>query len=223
MGVSSEDVANHFRLWVRAGMTGCEFAKRLAGKADHVAIALHLGPDVPAAAWFESVFDPNADADRAVIAVFPLISSEHALVDFINALDRDRWRVQRRARSSPTGGVLIGMDWTTKNSDLSEAMGFAPFPSMPVPRRSPYVAIATWPGGRANPFRGQGSTPPARPGVVSFLDAKHSLAEAEYEARWAETAGQVTTLMGMPPDDAKLYRRTAFVISPDAAVRLVVD
>ena len=223
MGVSSEDVANHFRLWIRAGMTGCEFAKRLAGKADHVAIALHLESDVPAAAWFDSVFDPNADADRVVIAVFPLISSEHVLVGFINALDRSRWRVQRRAKSSPVGGILVGMDWTTKNGDLSEAMGFAPFASMPVPRRAPHVAIATWPGGRANPFRGQGSTPPARPGVVSFLDAKHGLVEAEYEARWAETVHGVTTLMAMPPDDARLYRRTAFVISPEAAARLVVD
>jgi hypothetical protein len=221
--VSSEDIANHFRLWIRAGMTGCEFAKRLSGKADHVAIALHLDRDVPATEWFESVFDPNSDADRAVVAVFPLISSEHAVVEFINALDRVRWRIQRRTKPSPTGGVLIGMDWTTKNGDVSEAMGFAPILSMPVPRRAPYVAIAMWPGGRSNPFRGQGSTPAARPGVVSFLDAKHGLAEAEYEARWAETTDGVTKLMTMPPDDAKLYRRTAFVISPEAAVRLAVD
>jgi len=58
---------------------------------------------------------------------------------------------------------------------------------------------------------------------VSFLDAKHGLVEAEYEARWAETVHGVTTLMAMPPDDARLYRRTAFVISPEAAARLVVD
>jgi hypothetical protein len=115
------------------------------------------------------------------------------------------------------------MDWTTKNGDTSEAMGFAPFLSMPVPRRAPYVAIATWPGGRANPFRGQGSTPSARPGVVSFLDARHGMDEAEYEAYWAETIDRVTTLMAVPPDDARLYRRAAFVISPDAAARLVVD
>lgn len=221
--MSSEDIEHHFRLWLRAGLTGCEFAKRLAGKADQIAITPYLKVDPPQTDWFENVFDPNADADRSVIALFPLISGEPALVDLINGLARDRWRVQRRVKASPAGGVLVGMDWRTKNGDMSETMGFAPFPWMPVPRRAPYVAIATWPAGRANPYRGQGSTPPARPGIVSFLDAKHGLSEAEYQARWAESTERVTTLMAMPPDDARLYRRTAFVISPEAATGLVVD
>lgn len=204
-------------------MTGCEFAKRLSGKADQVAIAPYLKAEAPSAQWFESVFDPNADTERSIIVLFPLVSSEQALVDLINSLGRDRWRVQRRAKPSPFGGVLIGMDWRTKAGDMSEAMGFAPFLSMPVPRRAPYAAIATWPGGRANPYRGQGSTPPARPGAVSFLDAKHGLGEAEYELRWSETTDRVTTLTAMPPDDARLYRRTAFVLSPEAAEQLVFD
>ena len=204
-------------------MTGCEFAKRFAGKAHQAVIARYLDANAPPVDWFESLFDSDAEGERAVVAVFPLISSERHLIAFLNGLDRGRWRIRRRAKSSPGGDALLGMDWTTKHGDVSEVMGFAPFASMPVPRRAPYVAIATWPGGRANPFRGRGSTPSARPGVVSFLDAKHDLPEAEYETRWAQTTERVTTLMTTPPDDASLYRKTAFVISPEAAGRLIID
>ena len=106
---------------------------------------------------------------------------------------------------------------------ISETMGFAPFASVPVPRRAPYVAIATWPGGRSNPFRGQDLTPPSRTGQVSFLDAPHGMEAADHEQRWHATVGRVTTLMSVPPDDASLYRRTAFVVPPEHAEHLHSD
>ena len=31
-------------------------------------------------------------------------------------------------------------------------MGLAPFGTMPVTRRAPYVCLATWPGGHDNPY-----------------------------------------------------------------------
>lgn len=31
-------VDDHFRLWLRAGMTGCEFARLLAGKLGRIAL-----------------------------------------------------------------------------------------------------------------------------------------------------------------------------------------
>lgn len=218
-----EEAGEHFRLWLRAGMTGCEFARMLAGKANRVAIELHVDAELPRTDWLNSTFDANADADRVVIAVFPRIAGELALVEFLNALGRDdRWRVRRRQRTSPTGGTLLGLEWTTRNGDVSEAMGFAPFASMPVPRRAPYVAIATWPGSRSNAFRGRQPTPPAQLGHVSFLDAPHGLEAAEYERRWDDTVARVTALMSVPPDDASLYRRAAFVIRPEHAAHLRV-
>lgn len=217
----SGDAGEHFRLWLRAGMTGCEFARLLPGKANRVAIELHVDADLPPTEWMNNAFDANAEADRAVIAVFPRILSERALVDFLNALGRDeRWRVTRRAKVSPAGNALVALEWRTKNGDISETMGFAPFASMPVPRRAPYVAIATWPGGRLNPYRGTGSTPSGRPGVVSFLDAPHGFGAEEYEEHWRETSARVKSLMSTPPDDASLYRRVAFVIRPEDAEKL---
>lgn len=211
----------HFRLWLHAGMTGCEFAKLLAGKMGRVAVELHVDAQLPPTEWLNNAFDEHAKADRAVIAVFPMIATEGALVEFLNALGTDsRWRVRRRSKTSPRGGILVGLEWTTRSRDISETMGFAPFATMPVPRRAPYVAIATWPGGRSNPFRGQGSTPPGRPGVVSFLDASHGFDHQQYEASWDETTSSVASLMSVPPDDPRLYRRAAFVIAAEYATKL---
>jgi hypothetical protein len=217
----SGEAGEHFRTWLRAGMTGCEFAKLLPAKAGRVAIELHLDATLAPTDWLNSAFDEYAKSDRAVIAVFPLIVTELAFVEFLNALDADsRWALRRRSKLSPTGGVLVGLEWTTAAGDISDTMGFAPFASMPVPRRAPYVAIATWPGGRSNPFRGRTPTPPGRAGEVSFLDAAHGFDQKQYEDHWAKTVTRVATLMSVPPDDASLYRRSAFVLPAEYAMKL---
>jgi hypothetical protein len=48
---------------------------------------------------------------------------------------------------------------------------------------------------------------------LSFLDASHGLSLETYEQRWQETAINVRRLMKEPPDQAKLYRQTAFVVA----------
>jgi hypothetical protein len=215
-------VDDQFRLWLRAGMTGCEFARLLAGKHGGIAVELHVSV-TPPATWLNRVFDAHASAGYVVVAVFPNIVTEAALIEFLNALQATaRWKLRRSPKVSPSGGVLVGVEWTTRSGDISDVMGFAPFPTMPVPRRSPYVAIATWPGGRSNPFRGIGSTPPGRQGIVSFLDASHGLDHEAYEDRWKKTSERVGALMSIPPDDARLYRRTTFVLTAEQADKLAV-
>lgn len=213
-------ITEHFRLWLRAGLTGCDFAKKLSAIAGQVAIVAQMDVKLPPTEWLNREFDVHANQDRAVIAVFPHIQSELALVELLKGLSGGRWSIQPRKKRSPTGCALVGVDWTTQNGDSSEAMGFAPFPSMPVTRRAPYVALGTWPGGRSNPRRGIAPTPPARDKVVSFLDARHELDDAEYDKKWSETSARVSGLMEVPPDDASLYRRTAFVISAESAGQL---
>ena len=213
--------AEQFRLWLRAGLTGCKFAQLLAGKRDRVAIEIQFDDRVLLAESLSHIFDEHEKAERAVIAVLPRIASEIGLIESLDALRADpRWKVRRRAKTSPTGGVLVGLEWTTRSGDVSDAMGFAPFPTMPVPRRAPYVAIATWPGGRSNPFRGQAPTPPGRAGKVSFLDAAHGFDDKQYEALWSETTARVASLMAVPPDDPRLYRRAAFVLAAEHAAKL---
>jgi hypothetical protein len=203
-------------------MTGCEFARLLAGKSGRVAVEVHVDAELPSTSWLNNAFDEHAKAARAVIAVFPSIANEIGLVEFLNALGGDaRWKIRRRSKIAPNGGSLVGLEWVTGSGDVTETMGFGPFATMPVPRRAPYVAIAAWPGGRANPFRGTGSTPPGRPGEVSFLDVSHGYDQEWYETLWAETTAGVASLMSTPPDDPRLYRHAAFVIPAEYAAKLI--
>jgi hypothetical protein len=218
MRVAWED---HVRLWLRAGLSGCEFARRLAGKADRVVVELYADATVPSTTKLNKALDAHAAAERTVIVVFPLVVDEQQLVDLLATLLTDtRWRVRDGGKTSPSGGAIVGLEWTTSAGDISDVMGLGPFATMPVPRRTPHVALAIWPGARCNPFRGSGPTPPAHAKRVSFLDASHGFALSDYEELYRVTSEQVGNLMTVPPDDASLYRRAGFVLSADGIAKL---
>lgn len=162
-------------------------------------------------------FSYRASSGRALMRLRSLHSTGRSCTRL-----RARWRVVRQSKTSPSGAILVGLEWRTPLNDISLAMGFAPFSTMPVSRRAPYVVIATWPGDRLNPQRGEGKTPPARAGEVSFLDAMHGLESADYRVKYEETENRVRALIRSTADDATLYRRTAFVASAAHAERLAV-
>jgi hypothetical protein len=93
-------------------------------------------------------------------------------------------------------------------------MGFGPFVTMPATRRAPYVCIATWPGGRANPHRKR-----PKNGIVDFLDCAlpKALSDAEYKAAWDESVTRTGELLREQGDDPSFYREVAFRLSATAA------
>ncbi len=215
-----QEAVEHFKLWLRRS-TGCLFAARLV-RNGRVAYEPH--EEVPDVDDLDAGLDVHGEQARSAIILLPFAASEAALVDVLLALqDRSaRWRVRDRGRTQ-TGSVLVGLEWKTASGDVSDAMGFGPLPSMPVPRRAPYFAIALWAGGRRNLERGLPPTPRPRNGQVSFLDAEHGVDRDTYVTLWTETEKAVSGLMVAPPDDAKLYRKAAFVLSAAAASALTLD
>ncbi|MBX3160162.1 MAG: hypothetical protein KF773_29615 [Deltaproteobacteria bacterium] len=204
-----DEVVDHFNRWLRTASTGCLFASRLVA-AGRIAYERHDKP--PDVDVLDASLDDYGRRGLTAIVLLPLLSSEEELVAALARLgEGTRWRTLDRGRRAD-GSVLVGLEWTTASGDVSDAMGFAPLPWMPVPRRAPYFAIALWPGGRRNAERGTPPTPRARGREVSFLDAEHGFAHGEYVATWEKTAARVGGLMKAPPDDAALYRRVAFVL-----------
>lgn len=206
MGLSPENV-EHFRKWLRIG-TGCGFAASLASEGR---IAYEAHDEMPPVDELDTSLDVYATAERSTIFIFPFVTNEQGLVTVLNALHRGskRWRIVDRGTGT-AGQLLVGLDWVTAGNDVSAAMGFAPLPSMPVPRRAPYFAIGAWAGHRCNPERGTPPTPRAKPGTVSFLDARHELDHDAYDAMWKTTEATVADLMIFPADDAGAYRQVAF-------------
>jgi len=219
-GGVDDAIGGHFRKWLRIG-TGCGFAASLAN-AGRVAYEAHA--EMPPVHEVDTNLDAYAASRFSAVFIFPFATSEAGLVDVLASLraGSSRWKI--RDRGPGNGGThLVGVQWSTANGDVSDAMGFAPLPSMPVTRRAPYFAIAAWPGGRENPERGTPPTPRARRGEVSFLDAAHGFGHDAYAALWDLTMTAVAGLMVMPPDSAKRYYTTAFVLSATAASAITFD
>ena len=179
-----QEAVEHFKAWLRRS-TGCRFAAQLV-RDGRVAYEPH--EEIPNAGHLDARLDVHGAGARSAIMLLPFVASEDALVGVLEALraGSPRWRVRDRGRT-PTGCVLVGLEWTTADGDSSDDMGFGPLPSMPVPRRAPYFAIALWAGGRRYHERGTPPTPRPRPGAVSFLDAEHGVDRDTYVKMWTET------------------------------------
>ena len=128
-----------------------------------------------------------------------------------------RWTVSReQVKKLETDELLIGLRWQASDELVSIPMGFAPFGTMPVTRRAPYVCVATWPGGHENQHQHRRKT---RAGVVDFLDARlpDPLTKEEFDALWDASTQRTDELLGELGDHASYYRSVAFRLSVDAA------
>lgn len=115
-----------------------------------------------------------------------------------------------------THDLLIGIQWTTAGGLVSMPMGFAPFATMPVTRRAPYVCLATWAGGHENPHPHRRKP---MPGVVDFLDAAlaASLKKSELDGLWDASVERTNELLTETGDSARYYRSIAYRLSATAA------
>ena len=217
-GPVADAVIDNFRSSLRGG-SGCTFAASLA-YGGRVAFEVH---DEPPTSEVDESLDAYAAANLVAVLLLPFVTSERGLVEVLTGLrsSSPRWRL-RKGTNTPQA-VHVAVEWTTSASLVDDTMGFAPLLTMPVPRRSPYVAIALWPGGQQNPLRGVRPTPPAQAGRVSFLDVPHGFDEATNASMWKTTETKVAELMTLPADRPSLYRRAAFVLSPVAVEGLAFE
>ncbi len=210
-GPVADAVRDNFRRSLRDG-SGCGFAASFV-TGGRVAFEVH---DEPPTSEVNDALDAYAANDLVVVLLLPFVTHKRTLVEVLLALrtGSPRWRLRERSRTADT--VQVGVEWTTSTNLIDDTMGFAPLLAMPVPRRTPYAAIALWPGGHANPLRGIPPTPPAKKTRVSFLDVRHDFDQATNENMWKTTEARVGELMMLPPDRASLYRQVAFALSATA-------
>jgi len=164
----------------------------------------------------DQAFDFAAQQHRPGIAVFPAIRTEDQLIDQLRTLQRsERWRLTRiQVDGLETAELLVGLTWRTSEERSSLPMGFGPFPTMPAPRRAPYVCLATWPGGHDNPHRKKYREP-----IVDFLDARlpKPLTADQYKSTWDGSVERTGEILAEQQDAPSFYRQVAFRLSANAA------
>jgi hypothetical protein len=201
--------------WLGNGFTGCGFAQSFANSS-HILLSDVGSNALPE--QIDEIFETASSDCIPGVAVFPAIRTEEQLIDQLQLLAKgSRWTLRRvTAAGLTTDDLLLGLEWKTSGESMSLPMGFGPFVTMPATRRAPYVCIATWPGGRANPHRKR-----PRKGIVDFLDSAlpKPLSDAEYKVGWEDSVKRTGELLSEQGDDPNYYREVAFRLSATAAQR----
>ena len=198
----------HLRQWLAEGMTGCQFAKLIAQRKDRIVTATFAG--IAKEEDVSRVFDLGAEAQLPAIAIFTGIRTESELAGQLEILARGaRWTLtEEHPEGLTTDDVMVGMEWRIRDRLASSPMGLAPFATMPVTRRAPYVCIAAWPGGHDNPHWTR-----FEEGIVHFLDTDLSalkLTKPKYKSLTKVSKETTEELLHEVGDDARHYRRVAF-------------
>jgi hypothetical protein len=198
----------HLRQWLAEGMTGCQFAKLIAQKKERIIRATY--PGLAKEEDVSRTLEAGTAARLPAIAIFTGIRTEEDLVEQLRILSRGpRWRITREyPEGLATDDVMVGMTRQIREGLASSPMGLAPFGTMPVTRRAPYVCIAAWAGGHDNSHWRR-----YEEGIVHFLDTDLSalgLSKAKYKSLTNISKSTTEGLLSETADDARHYRRTAF-------------
>lgn len=171
--------------WLRAGMTGCEFARVFAkqpapGEVRPVVVRSSLS-EPRVGEILDLIFQKAASESAAVLTIFPDLRYDEDVADLASALSSHHaWTLWQPAwpAEAQRDDVLVALDWTTPSGHSSSALGLGPMGSMPVTRRAPFVGLVVWPGAHDNPWR---EVTYKRVGVA---DMRHSLTKAKHQMYW---------------------------------------
>lgn len=199
-------------------MTGCQFAALIAQRSDRILIMAF--PGLTPEADVTRLFETGTDAHIPAVAIFLGIRTEHELAEQLRILAAgERWKItEERPEGLETDDVLIGMEWTIRPGLVSSPMGLAPFATMPVTRRSPYVCLAAWPGGHENPHWTRYDER-----IVHFLDtdlSKLRITKPKYRSLSSASKDATKELLSEIGDDARHYRRAAFRLQGSTRTQL---
>jgi hypothetical protein len=213
--VSAKD---HLRQWLGKGMTGCQFAALIAQQPDRIVTTAF--PGLTAEADVTRLFESGTDLHVPAVAIFLGIRTEQELAEQLRLLSAgERWKItEERPEGLATDDVLIGMEWTIRPGLVSSPMGLAPFATMPVTRRAPYVCLAAWPGEHENPHWTRYDER-----VVHFLDtdlSKLGITKPKYRSLTTASKDATNELLSELGDDARHYRRAAFRLQGSTRAQL---
>jgi hypothetical protein len=199
-------------------MTGCQFAALIGQSRDRLVAASFRG--LASETEVSAILHHGAEARVPALVLFTGIRTEAELVEQLGILARgSRWTITREYPAGlVTDDVLIGIHWQIRDGLSSSVMGLAPFATMPVTRRAPYVGLAAWPGGHDNPHWTR-----YEQDLVHFLDtdlAALQLTPAKYRSLTKASKEASELLLHELDDDARHYRRAAFRLQPSAAAAL---
>ncbi|MCH8344300.1 MAG: hypothetical protein IH983_09945 [Planctomycetes bacterium] len=134
--------------WISTGQTACLFAAKLAGKPRPARWVPFVELDALSTPDLGDVLNTRLDAasncHEAVMFIFPDIGTPEGVVDLVNRLcSNQRWYCTNdRLEPAPEDTCLVGLRWILpSDKSVNHVLGFAPFSTMPLTRRGPFVGL----------------------------------------------------------------------------------
>jgi hypothetical protein len=190
-------VRSHMGSWLKARLTGCVFAARPEVWQQFYPV-VPLDADVDVDALHDGI-RVAAESASVAILIFPAIKDEAGLADLLRRMaTHGRWSCSEFTdrEGLEDHELAIDLRWKKDSGELdSSIMGFAPFASMPLTRRAPFVAMALWPCGHDNKDRKKPD-----PRCIGVGDMHHDVETDTYK-KWfrstLDTMAQFRTLPGI--------------------------
>jgi len=209
----------HFRDWLHHGLTGCYFASSLAAKHP-VRIDFYSPLGKLHHGQIAAFIDGAASREMTAVLLFPRLRTSRDIGQLLGKLAKGpRWRVSRVRWPKGCGkadSYALSLEWMTKAGPVCDAMGLAHVGTMPVTRRSPYVAIVVWGGPHLNKYLPQGP----RVGVASAPTGLKK--KAAHSKLMKQSDERVRMLLGVRPAEDRVWlRRVAFILPKAAAVQVL--
>ncbi len=200
-------VVDVMRRYLRIGLTGCSFATAYAAALNVIQWGVWSGASPSESLHMDlaGFFTSAAASKRPGIAVFPEFRTAEDVVGLLVALaGKSGWSLShekwgKHARDAE----LVSLWWRTPGGLRTSVMGFAPFGSMPVTRRAPFVALAAWTGPKLNPQKSKKMKMADSPDEVGFVDMPPLVAET-HDSMWDATRARVRELKALPQEGAAL-------------------
>ena len=203
----------HFQRWIH--LTGCKYAAHLdkTEKLSYFAPAVGRAIDEDTLSDFELLIDADAPLKRAVVGLFAgLRTPAHVAQLLARLAGRPRWTCSSVGSTRADGTQYVGLTWRTPAGESSSVMGLAPFGTMPVPRRAPFVALVVWGGGHDNQNAPWRNVHPG--GTVGVIDVPTGLSQSDDKRLLDITNEKVRELLALadPADDPRTLRDVAFAL-----------
>jgi hypothetical protein len=187
----TDEVIYRVGRWFASNQTGCHFAAAAVTANANPLVDIDDDPtEQVTAPVIHGHLVVSAENGKLAIVILPRIETEEGLLALITGM-RDDGHWTCRATEDSTG-IVAEMTWKQPAGEQSSVIGFAPFATMPVTRRSPFVMLAAWPGGRENPFKKKPHE------FIGVGDMAHAHSEQAYKKLFKSTGDELKAIKPLP-------------------------
>lgn len=213
MGGANTEPVRLLNRWIQH-CAGCDFASTLV-KGEKVSFFSIADPAVE---WtdddvddFESAIEQAAASGICAIGLDVIATTGADAAALLRRLhDREAWKVSIiGATDAPI--VKLALHYLS-GARRSSVMGLAPFGTMPVTRRAPFVSLVVWGGAAGTRKIHEKARHAPDEHSIGLVDIPIRLDDDPFDTAWKNTIARTKARLVLPPFSSKVLRDVCFML-----------